>query len=115
LKAGASETHVQPDRISLHLQLSRIRSFGHDVVQPVDEESSRVGDAVGVISFISIGSRRSEQMSGEAYKGKDIVKAKEIPRRTSNATAAMFKNCKYDQSQYSDSRVGFEGKSGTYS
>jgi hypothetical protein len=27
----------------------------------------------------------------------------------------MFKNCKYDQSQYSDSRVGFEGKSGTYS
>jgi 3D (Asp-Asp-Asp) domain-containing protein len=30
----------------------------------------------------------------QAYKGKDIVKANDIPRRTSNATAAMFKNCK---------------------
>lgn len=45
-------------------------------------------------------SRSSEQVSGEAYKGKDIVKANDIPRRTSNATAAMFKNCKNDQSQH---------------
>lgn len=51
----------------------------------------------------------------QAYKGKDIVKANDIPRRTSNATAAMFKNCKNDRSQYKGFRDGSEGKSGTYS
>jgi hypothetical protein len=50
----------------------------------------------------------------QAYKGKDIVKANDIPRRTSKATAAMFKNCKNDRSQHSG-RDAFEGKSHTYS
>lgn len=54
-------------------------------------------------------------MSGDAYKGKDIVKANDIPRRTSKATAAMFKNYKYDKNQYKGSRGGFAGKSRSYS
>lgn len=90
-------SHVQPDLIGLHLELSGIGSLSDDIVEPIDEDACRVGDA-GDFAQNQKGSGMSSTVSCSlaiAHKGNEIVSAKLIPRSTSNATAARLRNPRF--------------------